>query len=80
MLRPATDADAEAIADLVDAAYGPYVERIGMRPGPMDEDYREVIRDRQVTVAESGFHSATVPSQAGMRSGATNALDSMVTG
>ncbi len=53
MLRPATDADAEAIADLVDAAYGPYVERIGMRPGPMDEDYREVIRDRQVTVAES---------------------------
>ena len=52
MLRPATEADAAAITDLVDAAYGPYVERIGMRPGPMTEDYREVIRERQVTVAE----------------------------
>ena len=53
MLRPATDADVTAITDLVDAAYGPYVERIGMRPGPMDEDYGEVIGERQVTVAES---------------------------
>jgi GNAT superfamily N-acetyltransferase len=53
VLRPATDADVAAITDLVDAAYGPYVERIGMRPGPMDEDYREVIGERQVTVAES---------------------------
>jgi N-acetylglutamate synthase-like GNAT family acetyltransferase len=53
VLRPATDADVRAITDLVDAAYGPYVERIGMRPGPMDEDYGEVIGERQVTVAES---------------------------
>ena len=53
MLRPATEADVAAITDLVDAAYGPYVERIGMRPGPMDEDYREVVRYLQVTVAES---------------------------
>jgi ribosomal protein S18 acetylase RimI-like enzyme len=52
-LRPANAADAKAISELVDDAYGPYVERIGMRPGPMDEDYRAVIRDRQVTVAES---------------------------
>ena len=52
MLRPASETDAEAITDLVDAAYGPYVERIGMRPGPMTEDYRQVIRERQVTVAE----------------------------
>jgi N-acetylglutamate synthase-like GNAT family acetyltransferase len=53
VLRPATEADVAAITDLVDAAYGPYVERIGMRPGPMDEDYREVVRYLQVTVAES---------------------------
>jgi GNAT superfamily N-acetyltransferase len=53
LLRPATAADAGAVAELVDDAYRPYVERIGMRPGPMTEDYREVIRDRQVTVAES---------------------------
>lgn len=53
MLRPATDADVPAITHLVNAAYGPYVERIGMRPGPMNEDYGEVICERQVTVAES---------------------------
>jgi ribosomal protein S18 acetylase RimI-like enzyme len=52
-LRPAKAADAAAVGELVDDAYGPYVERIGMRPGPMTEDYREVIRDRQVTVVES---------------------------
>ena len=41
------------MAELVDAAYGHYVERIGMPPGPMTEDYAAVIRERQVTVAES---------------------------
>jgi ribosomal protein S18 acetylase RimI-like enzyme len=53
-LRPASAADAEAIAELVDAAYRPYVERIGMLPGPMTEDYAEVIGARQVMVAERG--------------------------
>jgi ribosomal protein S18 acetylase RimI-like enzyme len=52
--RPAVGADALDVAELVNAAYGHYVERIGRRPGPMTEDYEEVIRDRQVTVAESG--------------------------
>jgi GNAT superfamily N-acetyltransferase len=51
-LRPATGSDAASVAALVDAAYEHYVERIGMQPGPMTEDYAEVIRDRQVTVAE----------------------------
>jgi ribosomal protein S18 acetylase RimI-like enzyme len=51
-LRPATGSDAASVAALVDAAYGHYVERIGMPPGPMTDDYAEVIRDRQVTVAE----------------------------
>ena len=54
LLRPATPADADAVAALVDAAYGHYVERIGRLPGPMTEDYAQVIRDRQVTVVEAG--------------------------
>ncbi len=52
-LRPAKASDASDVADLVDAAYGHYVERIGMLPGPMTEDYTEVIRTSDVTVAES---------------------------
>ena len=40
------------MADLVNAAYRHYVERIGRPPGPMTEDYAEVIRNRQVTFAE----------------------------
>jgi ribosomal protein S18 acetylase RimI-like enzyme len=52
--RPADESDAAHIAELVEAAYGHYVERIGMLPGPMTEDYAEVVRGRQVTVAEAG--------------------------
>jgi ribosomal protein S18 acetylase RimI-like enzyme len=52
-LRRAEASDAEAVAELVRAAYEPYVERVGMRPRPMTENYSEVIRDRQVTVAET---------------------------
>jgi ribosomal protein S18 acetylase RimI-like enzyme len=40
------------VAELVDAAYGHYVERIGGPPRPMTDDYEEVIRTRQVTIAE----------------------------
>jgi ribosomal protein S18 acetylase RimI-like enzyme len=50
--RSAEAADASRVAELVDAAYGHYVERIGMLPGPMTDDYADVIRNRQVTVAE----------------------------
>lgn len=52
-LRPATGSDAEAVSGLVARAYRHYVERIGMLPGPMTEDYAQVIRDKRVTVAES---------------------------
>jgi ribosomal protein S18 acetylase RimI-like enzyme len=57
-LRSAEAADASRVAELVDAAYGHYVERIGMPPGPMTDNYAEVIRNRQVTVAER--HGAIV--------------------
>jgi ribosomal protein S18 acetylase RimI-like enzyme len=56
--RPAAAPDASKVAELVDAAYGHYVERIGVLPGPMTDDYAEVIGTRRVTVAEQ--HGAVV--------------------
>jgi ribosomal protein S18 acetylase RimI-like enzyme len=55
--RHADDRDAPRVAQLVTAAYGHYVARLGMTPGPMTEDYAEVIRNRRVTVAE---HDGTI--------------------
>ena len=51
--RPAVEADASKVTALANAAYGHYVERIGMLPRPMTDDYAEVIRSSQVVVAES---------------------------
>ena len=58
--RPASEADAPAIAACVNAAYRHYVERIGKPPGPMTEEYAKVIRERRVTVAESHGKAAGV--------------------
>ena len=58
--RPASEADAPAIAECVNAAYRHYVERIGKPPGPMTEDYAKVIRERRVTVADNGGKVAGV--------------------
>jgi ribosomal protein S18 acetylase RimI-like enzyme len=38
-IRPATPEDVPAIAALVAAAYERYVERLGRRPSPMDDDH-----------------------------------------
>ena len=51
-LRAADAADAAGVCALVHAAYAHYVPRIGGLPGPMQEDYAEVIALRAVTVAE----------------------------
>ena len=51
-LRQAVPSDAPHVAELVDAAYRHYIERIGTTPGPMTDDYDEVIRNHHVTVAE----------------------------
>jgi hypothetical protein len=56
--RSAEAPDASRVAELVDAAYGHYAELIGMLSGPMTDDCAEVIRTRQVTVAE--HHRAIV--------------------
>ena len=53
-LRPATAADAAAIARCVEAAYSPYIERIGEPPGPMLDDYTETVRNHRVFVIETG--------------------------
>ena len=52
-LRTATADDVPAITALVQAAYGHYVERIGGRPRPLDDDYRKVVGEREVIVAEA---------------------------
>jgi ribosomal protein S18 acetylase RimI-like enzyme len=53
-LRPATAADVPRLTELVKAAYGHYVERLGGPPRPLTDDYAEVIRSFRVTVAERG--------------------------
>ena len=50
--RRAVPADAPYVTALVDAAYRHYIERIGTLPGPMTDDYEQVIRNHHVTVAE----------------------------
>ena len=56
--RPATGADVPKVAALVNDAYCHYVERIGILPRPMIENYAEVIANRRVTIAE--HHGAIV--------------------
>jgi ribosomal protein S18 acetylase RimI-like enzyme len=51
-LRQATEADVPRLTELVGAAYGPYVERLGGPPRPMTDDYAEVVRSREVIVGE----------------------------
>lgn len=52
LLRPATLVDAPAVAACVNNAFGHYVERIGMKPAPMEMDYEHEIRKHQVFVVE----------------------------
>jgi ribosomal protein S18 acetylase RimI-like enzyme len=53
-IRAAGPGDVAAIAAIVERAYGVYVERIGLRPGPMDDDHGEQVRRGLVHVAEDG--------------------------
>jgi GNAT superfamily N-acetyltransferase len=53
-IRPALPGDAPSIAACVCEAYVHYIERIGKQPGPMLEDYADVIRQFQVHVAVAG--------------------------
>lgn len=53
MMRPATAADVAAIEAIVQAAYSPYIERIGREPGPMLENYRQLVQNGGVHVLEN---------------------------
>lgn len=53
-VRPAVPSDAPGVAACVIAAYRHYVDRIGKPPGPMLQDYAQVISRHQVSVAVAG--------------------------
>jgi ribosomal protein S18 acetylase RimI-like enzyme len=53
-VRPATALDAAGVAACVCEAYVHYIERIGKQPGPMLEDYADVISRSMVHVATAG--------------------------
>lgn len=50
--RPATLDDLPAISEIVQAAYAPYIPRIGREPGPMLDDYAALVTQRRVHVME----------------------------
>jgi ribosomal protein S18 acetylase RimI-like enzyme len=54
IIRPARVADVLALEDIVERAYQVYIERIGRRPGPMDDDYGLLVRSAEpdIFVAE----------------------------
>ncbi len=53
-----------AVAACVAAAYGVYIERMGRPPGPMLDDYAEVIARHRVFVI-AGWYAATPASICG---------------
>jgi GNAT superfamily N-acetyltransferase len=60
LIRPATLEDIAQIEAIVEAAYSPYIERIGRKPAPMLDDYASQVLARRVHVlaheqALSGF-------------------------
>ena len=59
-LRRAQTGNAGEVGALVDAAYTPWIDRIGRTPMPMTLDYREEIRNKEVTVAEEDGELAGV--------------------
>jgi ribosomal protein S18 acetylase RimI-like enzyme len=53
-LRKARMTDSETLNALTEDAYLPYVESLGVTPGPLSKDYSELIPVHQVWVAEDG--------------------------
>jgi len=51
-IRPALQSDAAGMLACVENAYHLYIARIGKKPGPMLDDYAEVISVHQAYVAE----------------------------
>lgn len=53
-VRQAQAADVSVIENLVERAYVPYIDQIGVRPGPLDDDYAERVRQGNAFVAVNG--------------------------
>lgn len=49
-IRKAVAADVAAVERIVEAAYAPYVPRMGVQPGPMLDDYPALVADGVVWV------------------------------
>ena len=60
MIRPAQIIEAEAVRDVVHAAYRHYIARIGKPPGPMLDDYTKRIEDGQAWVMDDARRIAGV--------------------
>jgi N-acetylglutamate synthase-like GNAT family acetyltransferase len=60
LLRSAMVTDVGAINELVVAAFGKYVERIGRPPAPMTADYAELLHTSRVWVVEDGEHAGVI--------------------
>ncbi|MFB9774956.1 GNAT family N-acetyltransferase [Brevibacterium otitidis] len=50
-IRLARPSDLSAVQEIAEAAYARYIERIGPRPAPMDDDYAARVADGAVHVA-----------------------------
>lgn len=50
IIRLAQIQDRRAVEAIVEAAYTPYIRRIGQKPGPMSDDYDALIREGRVHV------------------------------
>lgn len=51
-LRAAASSDLGTVEAVVRSAYSHYVSRIGREPGPMLDDYEQLVRDGRVHVIE----------------------------
>ena len=54
IIRRATPGDLADYAAIVEAAYAPYVPRMGRKPAPMLDDHAARVRDGEAWVAEVG--------------------------
>ncbi|MEJ6392868.1 GNAT family N-acetyltransferase [Gymnodinialimonas sp. 2305UL16-5] len=54
-IRRASAADLPAILALVEAAYRPWVAKIGVEPGPLFDDYAGAIATDQITLVEGAL-------------------------
>jgi GNAT superfamily N-acetyltransferase len=59
-IRLAEPGDDAVVRQIVDAAYAPWTEEIGVRPLPLEADYGELIADGRVHVLENGGIDALI--------------------